>query len=245
MTQSSFAAALLDPDLPMPEGITDPQGRPAPKRFGVYRNNVTTGLGKALEAGFPAVMSLVGADFFRSAAVIFLRNHPPQSRIMMLYGAEFPGFLAAFEPAQSLGYLPDVARLEQAIRESYHAADCAPISAEVLAALPEARLLMSRFRLAPSLRIVRSAWPILSIWKAALHHGPPPLMSAQDVVILRPDFDPVPQLLPVGAADFLSDLAEGTALVHALSRAGDAFDLAATLTLLVQTKAIVEIDECI
>ena len=37
MTQSAFAHALLDPEAAVPVGIVDPQGRPAPKRFSVYR----------------------------------------------------------------------------------------------------------------------------------------------------------------------------------------------------------------
>lgn len=241
--QSAFAAALLNPDLPPPPGIIDPQGRPAPKRFDVYRNNVTTGLGKALEAGFPAVLSLVGVDFFRAAATAFLRNHPPTSQIMMLYGAEFAAFLTGFHPAKPLGYLPDVARLEQALRISYHAADATPIAPDRLTALPEARLLSARFQLAPSLRLLRSDWPILSIWSAALHAGPPPQMGAQDVLVLRRDFDPVPHLLPPGAADFVTALLASEPLGAALIRAGDSFDLTATLTLLIQNNAIVEIDQ--
>jgi len=41
MSQHSFSQALLAPDLPIPEGLTDGQGAPAGKRFAVYRNNVT------------------------------------------------------------------------------------------------------------------------------------------------------------------------------------------------------------
>lgn len=243
MSQSAFANALLNPDFAPPMGITDPQGRAAPKRFNVYRNNVTTGLGKTLEAGFPAVMSLVGVDFFRAAAIAFLRRNPPQSRIMMLYGADFPAFLSGFAPAKPLGYLPDVARLEQALRESYHAVDTTPIAADRLAALPESRLLAARFCLAPSLRLITSPWPILSIWRSALHAGPSPQMSAQEVAILRPEFDPAPCLLPQGAAAFLAALQAERPLIAALSEAGAGFDLTATLTLLIQHKAIVEIIE--
>ena len=59
MMQSAFAQALLDPEAAIPAGVIDPMGRPAPKRFAVYRNNVATGLGNVLEAAFPAVKSLV------------------------------------------------------------------------------------------------------------------------------------------------------------------------------------------
>ena len=110
MNQAAFAAALLDPDLPLPLGVVDPAGRPAQRRFNIYRNSVTQGLGAALETGFPAVLALVGPAFFRAMALRFLREHPPRGRIMMLYGADFADFIAGFAPAQGLGYLADVAR---------------------------------------------------------------------------------------------------------------------------------------
>ena len=33
MRQAEFRDALLDPDLPVPAGLTDPQGHPAGRRF--------------------------------------------------------------------------------------------------------------------------------------------------------------------------------------------------------------------
>lgn len=243
MRQDAFAAALLNPDLPMPEGVVDPQGRPAPKRFNVYRNNVTQGLGKALEAAFPAVMGLVGTDFFRAMALEFLRVHPPTGRIMMLYGADFAEFIAGFAPVKALGYLPDVARLEQAIRESYHSADAAAIAPAMLAGLPEARLLQARLLLAPSLRVLRSDWPVLSIRAATLFAGAAPQMRAEDVLITRPDFDPVVHVLPAGAADFIASLLAGARLIEALAETPQDFDLTAVLSLLIASKSIVGVKE--
>ena len=60
MTQAAFAHALLNPEAAIPPGIVDPQGRPAPKRFSVYRNNVASSLTRAREAAFPTVRKLVG-----------------------------------------------------------------------------------------------------------------------------------------------------------------------------------------
>ncbi len=236
MSQQAFVAALLDPALPVPTGLTGPAGQ-ASRRFAVYRNNVAVGLTEALRAGFPVVQKLVGEAFFTAMAGEFLRRHPPQGRIMMLYGADFPGFLSRFPPVSHLPYLPDVARLEQALRESYHAADVAPLPPDSLAAIPEATLLVSRLRLAPAVRLIRSPWPIHAIWHANLHGGPV-AQGGQDVVILRPDFDPLPQVVPQTAADFLAALLAGAVLASALSAAGEALDLPAVLTLLLDGHAL-------
>lgn len=242
MSQSAFAAALLNPDAALPAGLIDPQGRPAPKRFSVYRNNVAASLTRALEAGFPVIRRLVGNEFFGAMAVVFLRAHPPTSQQLMLYGAEFPRFLTGFPPVAHLPYLPDTARLEQAIRDSYHAADTIPIDPAALA-LPEGRLLSARLRLAPALRLIRSPYPVYSIWQANTNGGPAPLMRAEEVVVLRPVFDPAPGLLPVGGVAFLTALQAGQCLAKALAAAGTGFDLTAMFTLLLGNQALVGIEE--
>jgi len=240
MSQSAFVAALLDPALPVPQGLVNPAGRPAGKRFDVYRNNVAGGLTSALEAGFPAVRKLVGDAFFAAMARVFLRSHPPKDRVLMLYGADFPAFLTGFPPVAHLGYLPDVARLEQAIRESYHAADHMPAD---LAGLTPEVLMGRRLRLAPAARLIRSRWPVHAIWAANMQGGPAPLAGAQDVLVLRPGFDPVPHLLTVGGGAFVTALGQGRTLAEAIDLAGDGFDAGAGLGLLLAQGAVVEVLE--
>lgn len=238
MTEAAFRAALLDPAAAVPAGLTGPGGRPAGARFDVYRNNVVAGLTAALEEGFPTVRALVGPAFFAAMAGVFLRAHPPASRLMMLYGDDFPGFLADFPPVAALPFLPDVARLDLALRQSYHAADAAPAD---LSALPADRLMAARLRLAPALRLLRSDWPVWTI-RAAHHGGPPPAaMGPEDVLVLRPALDPVAHLLPAGGGRFLASLMQGAPVAQAMRAAGAEHDLAATLTILVGGGAIVEI----
>ena len=240
MSQSAFVAALLDPALPVPLGLVDPAGLPAGKRFDVYRNNVAGGLTSALETGFPAVRKLVGEPFFAAMAGVFLRAHPPKDRVLMIYGNEFPAFLSAFQPVAHLGYLPDMARLEQAIRESYHAADHAP--ADMAGLTPEV-LLARRLRLAPSARLIQSRWPVHAIWAATMHGGPAPVAVAQDVLVLRPGFDPVPHLLAAGGGAFVAALGQGRTLAEAIDLAGEGFEAGAGLGLLLAQGAIVEVLE--
>ncbi len=237
MTEARFAAALLNPDAAPPAGLIDPQGRPAPKRFSVYRNTVTSGLTRALEAGFPVIRKLVGPEFFGAMAVTHLRAHPPRSRMMMLYGEDFPAFLAVFPPVAHLPYLADVARVELAIRHSYHSGDATPIDPAALS-VPEDRLLRSRLFLAPSLRLVCSPWPIHAIWQANTHNAPPPRAAPEDVVILRSGFDPAPHLLPPGGAAFLQAILAGQTLAEALTPSPDGFDLTAVLSLLLSTQSL-------
>jgi Putative DNA-binding domain len=239
MSQSLFAAALLDPDAPVPRGIIDPRGRPAPKRFAVYRNNVASSLIDALKAGFPTLVKLLGEDFFAAMALVFLRAHPPRSRILMLYGDDLPGFLEEFQPVAHLGYLPDMARVDQAMRESYHAADSAPLPDAEFQRLLGQDIASLRLTLAPSLRLVRSRWPIVQIWAANHEGGTGPKPGAEDMLILRAEFDPRPQALPPGGADFIAGLLAGKTLGESLDLGTGQIDLAAILGLLIAGRAIV------
>ncbi|MCX7287886.1 MAG: DNA-binding domain-containing protein [Rhodobacterales bacterium] len=243
MRQADFVRALLDPEAAVPAGLVDPKGRPAPKRFSVYRNNVAASLTRALEASFPTVRKLVGEAFFAAMAGVFLRAHPPQSRILMLYGDEFPGFLEGFPPAAGLGYLPDVARLDQVMRESYHAADSQPLPEAEFQHLLRSDIAALRLELAPSLRLVRSRWPVVSIWTANAEGGPAPGPDAEDALILRPDFDPRPHLLPRGGGAFVQGLLDGLPLGESLDLAASASDLPEILSLLISGRAIVGVKE--
>ncbi|HEX9857625.1 MAG TPA: DNA-binding domain-containing protein [Paracoccaceae bacterium] len=244
MSQTRFRTALLDPDHPVPEGLIDPQGRPAGKRFAVYRNNVAVSLTSALETGFPMLRRLLGEEFFAAMAGIFLRAHPPQTRMMMFYGEEMPDFLSEFPPVAHLPYLPDVARLELALRVSYHAEDRPALASERLAALAPDRFLAARLALAPALRLVRSRWPIHAIWHANTRSdAPAPVWRPENVVVLRPEFDPAPHLLSPGGEVFLATLLRGETIGAAIAQAGDAHDLAASLSLLLQGGGIIDLIE--
>lgn len=244
MTQTAFHAALLDPDHAVPAGLTGPGGAPAGKRFAVYRNNVAVGLTQALETGFPVLRRLLGDAFFAALAGVFLRAHPPRSQLMMHYGAEMPEFLAGFPPVAHLAYLPDVARLELALRAAYHAADAAPLPVATLASLPPDRLMAARLRLAPAVRLIRSAHPVHGIWLAnTAADAPPPRPGPEDALILRPGFDPTVHCLPPGGGAFVAALCAGATVGDAADAAGPDHDLTATLALLLDGGAIVGFEE--
>ncbi|MCP9481848.1 putative DNA-binding domain-containing protein [Shimia sp. CNT1-13L.2] len=242
VSQTDFRSALLDADLPMPEGLVDDQGRPAGRRFSVYRNNVAVSLTEALETAFPAIAKLLGNENFKAIAGVFLRQSPPSSPLMMHYGAAFPDFLRGFEPLAHLGYLGDVAAMEQALRRSYHAEDATPIAGDALAQFPEDQLADVRLTLAPSVELLASPWPIYDIWAFNMRDGAPkPRPVAQEILITRVEFDPEPHLLGPGAAVFIRALQNGKTLGEAAEDAtthSAEFDLGACLTLLLTEQAL-------
>jgi hypothetical protein len=247
VSQTEFTRAMLDPAATPPEGLTNPDGAPATKRFDVYRNNVAVSLTEALETAFPVIRKLIGAENFKGLAGLYLRQHPPSSPLMMFYGAEMPGFLADFAPLAHVPYLPDVARLELALRRSYHAADAAPIAPEALQALAGDALMAARLRFAPAMALIRSRYPVHGIWSYNMQEGAPkPPAAGQNVLIGRPEFDPLMQVLAPGGGVFAARLLEGArfgqALDAALAQVPD-FDLSAVLGQMLALGAITGIEE--
>lgn len=246
VTQAAFREAVLNPELPTPKGLTDPKGRPAGKRFDVYRNNVVVSLSDGLAEAFPVVAKLVGPANFRILAGQFVRKHPPGSPLMMFYGSEMPEFLRGFAPVQGLGYLPDVARLELALRHSYHAADAETLDPQVLATIPADRLADTRFRVAPSVRLIQSDWPIVAIWRFNTEGGPKPSMQPEAALITRSGFDPEITALPPADAAFVATLLEGRPLGEAVDAGAardPAFDPSAPLGTLVAQGALTDLTE--
>ena len=246
--QAPFAAALLDAAAPLPRGITGPTGGPAPKRFGVYRNNVVVGLVEALMATYPVVLKLVGDEFFRSAAAIHVRQEPPTSPVLLSYGAGFSDFLDCFEPARTVPYLGDVARLEWAWTVAFHAADAAPLDAAALGAVAPDTLATLTLAPHPAMHIVRSAYPVVSIYEANRCDADPAAIdlpqAGEDALLTRPDLDVEIRRLPRGGADFVLALADGVTLgkaaiagAEAAARIGADFDLAGNLAGILEASA--------
>ena len=231
--QSVFIDALRQPETPVPDAIGKKDGAPAKRRFDVYRNNVASGMIEALRATYPAVDKLVGAEFFAASARVYLERYPPRSPLLFRYGDAFADFLDSFPPAASTPYLGDVARLEWARLQAYHAKDNDPLSIEALSrflhdddgkAVDVGEL---RFTLHPSLALIGSRWPVVSLWAASTGQG-----SSDDVdmnrseraAIVRPSLAVDTRSLHESTFVFMQALNDGAALQHAASAAADVAD---------------------
>lgn len=161
--QREFVAALFVPDARPPISILDgAPGREA--RFAVYRNNTLTNLTAALLDVHPVVARLVGQQFFDHVAQQYARAYPSLSGDVHDYGGHFAEYLEAHPAAAGLPWLADVARLEWAWHEAFHAAAAEAFDWAALSAVDPDRQGRLWFMPNPTLRLVQSPYPILHIW---------------------------------------------------------------------------------
>lgn len=239
--QDAFEYALLAPNSAPDQAVAALTAQPA---FAVYRNTVMKGCIDALQANFPAVTRLVGEEWFRAAASVFVRQAPPTNPMLIDYGAAFPDFLTGFEPAVELPYLSDVARLDRYWTEAHCAPDDVVLDPALIAGSTPEALASTVLRPHPA---VRWGWfadaPIYAIWSRNRSDVTPDdnlVWQPEGALLVRPH--DVVRWMAIDAAGcaFLDACAKGCTLAAAAAAALEAqndTDLARLLSTLLAAGA--------
>lgn len=192
--------------------------------FAVYRNTVMKGCIDALQANFPAVQAIVGEEWFRAAAAVYVKGHPPRTPTLLEYGEDFEAFITGFEPAVSLPYLSHVAKLDRYWTEAHIARDEAPLVPEGLAGLDAEAL--ARCRLHPH---ASARWayfedaPAATIWRCNREGDAQSLAEidwrGEGLLLVRPHAAVEAVDLDAAGCAFISACAEGGTLADAAALA--------------------------
>lgn len=190
--QRALLGALWRDDAAVSEWLrlSVQEGRvPALRGLQAYRANAGAVAERALAASFPVVLALVGVQAFAGLARAFWQASPPRHGDLATIVDGLPAFIARDPRLADVPYLADVARLEAALACAESAADAPGTATGRLQALGvlarhEARELY--VDLAPGAAVVRSAWPIATLWRA---HRPRPdeaaMAAAREAIAAR------------------------------------------------------------
>lgn len=243
--QDRFTAALRDPGAPIPKDLLGREEEVPVARFGVYRNNVHSSLVDALAATYPTVERLVGTEFFRAMAQQYVRTTLPETPVLIHYGATLASFLADFEPVRRLPYLADVTRIDWAWHQAYHALEGEPLAPDQFAAIRAEEWGQRCVVLHPSVQVLESPWPALSIWLTNRHDAtvkPIDLgAGGEEALVCRPAHEVGVWRLPEGGTRLVLALANSVPIseaVLATTREIPALDLTTTLRTLLNGGAI-------
>ena len=146
--------------------VVRPNRMSVANRIEVYRNNARETFRRALAAGFPVIERLVGRDCFTGLSLKYMREHPSRSGDLRGFGAGFPDFLGRIYATTRFAYLTDVARLERALEDLHFEPDDDVLDPAQLHTVPPEHQPMLVFRVRRAVRLIRSPYPVLSIWRA-------------------------------------------------------------------------------
>jgi hypothetical protein len=242
--QRDFADAVLRGGIELPDAVTCRTPSATESRFGVYRNNVIASLTRAVAARYPVVRRLLCDESFDALARLYVAAEPPRSPVLLEYGDSFPRFIRGFGQEASLHFVADIAALESARRHAYHAADAVPVGREAFAALAPEAFADLRFVLHPSVVLLTSRFPIVSIWQANQQGGDNAIdiWRPESALLARPGLEVTIWRLSEGAYRFFTVIAEGLTVASAIQAASDQVpdsDLTECLTTLIAADIVV------
>ncbi|GBD25597.1 hypothetical protein HRbin30_00921 [bacterium HR30] len=148
------------------EGLIRPHGTLDPvARLDIYANMYFFRIRDALADDFPVLRATIGPERFHNLVTDYLLAHPSRSFTLRDVGASLPGFVRRHILLQDWPWLGDLATLEWAVVEAFDAADSEPWNAARVATVPAEEWGSRRVVWHPSLRVLRSEFPVHGPWQ--------------------------------------------------------------------------------
>ncbi|HEY0594184.1 DNA-binding domain-containing protein [Sphingopyxis sp.] len=183
--QAAIAITLLHGPDHLPAGMFAGDTAAVLRGLRVHANTISHARLVALEESFPRTRDYLGEAEFNRQSRAFVEEGGSQGRSLTDIGAAFPEWFA--DPLAA-----DLARVERAWLESYHAEDAPVLALPDLAGLGEAGLLDLRVKRHPGVRVVALASPAAPLIDAAL------APDTTALLVTRPDAEV--RLFPLHAA---------------------------------------------
>jgi Putative DNA-binding domain len=136
------------------------------ERVEVYANGYFYRLLEVLKEDYPATLAVVGDANFHNLATGYLIDYPPSEPSIHFAGANFAAYLATHPLCERWPFLGDLARLERATLESFHAANALALDATAMRALSPAEWPALTIRLHPAARLIDCGWRVDAVLQA-------------------------------------------------------------------------------
>jgi uncharacterized protein (UPF0276 family) len=215
LVQSDFLDGLLGLDDKLSPAIDAHK-----HRLWIYQNNVFAATREYLEEVYPAVLGLVGDQFFKQMAQIFVQNNPPCEGNVYLFGQDFDSVIVQFDALQEMPYLVDLMHYEWALHKAYFAslANCIDHNKT-----EQSELLSMPLSFNPSVAIIHSKYPVYEIHRQSLpgyaDEVAIELNQSQDsLIVYKQDHAVVSRILNEDEAIFVNVLANSENILQSIER---------------------------
>jgi len=219
--QENFIKEILDTENITPHAIEAHK-----PRIWVYQNNVYGATVEYLEAVFPAVSGVVGSDYFKQMARLFIKKKPPQKGNIHLYGQSFSTITKTLSGLKKIPYLKDLISYEWALHYAYYAVNNIDID---VSAMSQEELLTTDICFNDSVAIINSMFPLYEIHRQSLPDYLAKvsidLSDSQDTLIVyKKDFEVQTKVLDQNELVFLKTIDESDNLLQAIEAVGGSIE---------------------
>lgn len=237
-SQESFLDVLLELKPELESAI------PAHRhRAWIYQNNVFAALQDYLSGVYPATKGLVGDDFFKQTAEMFVQETPPELGNIHDYGKSLIPFCLDLESLQGLPYLHDLMTYEWALHSAYFSVVSDSLDP---ASVAQDFLLTASVKYNDSFTLISSEYPIYEIHRQSLPNFDGDvavdLSQSQDqIMVYKNGFAVEQQLVTIEQMTFMQEITKKGILLQAIEALQGSIEpdtLSATLSLIFDAKLI-------
>src|ERR1700683_103631 len=136
------------------------------ERVDIYANMYFYRLLEVLQEDFPATLAILGADRFHNLVTGYLIEYPPAHFSIMHAGRNLADFLRDHPIREDFPFIADLARMERALIEVFHAADASALDAEQMRAIAPANWPSIKLGLHPAIEILELEWKVPEVLRA-------------------------------------------------------------------------------
>jgi hypothetical protein len=136
------------------------------ERLDIYANMYFYRLLDVLREDFPATLALLGDDAFHNLVTGYLLEYPPTEPSVQHGGRYLANYLRDHPLARAKPWLADLAALERAQLEVFHAADTAPLDAAAMKKIAPERWPRLKLRLVAATQILVLDWNVAKVLDA-------------------------------------------------------------------------------
>jgi hypothetical protein len=182
--ENEFQSFLLTGRAGIEQRVVGTERVPIATRLAIYGNAYRARLAETLEAHYPALLALLGAQGFNNLCSAYIDVHDSNFASIRYYGGELAALLASDADYTATPVLAELARWEWAMTEVFDAADAVPLEVQALAEVAPMDWARLTFEMHPSLRRLDLNWNAPELWKALTAERPPPAAACADAAAL-------------------------------------------------------------
>jgi hypothetical protein len=159
------------------------------ERIDIYADAYFYRLLDCLNEEFLATLAVVGPDNFAALARDYLLHYPPSEPSIIHAGRYLATFLRNHRLVHQWPFIAELARLERAILDVFHARDAPALGVEALRTLPSHQWPELKLRAHPAVEIVHSEWRVADVLSAVEsgHAWSEPEHQRGTVIVWRQD----------------------------------------------------------